>query len=113
MPTASRWKATDPAGRRRLDIIVGHNLPFLLWTALAGARNVWEGDMWACPTKAVVGWCPACGLTAAYSRLLAGGGVDSPMLVVVLAGFVANLAWSVRKAFSAGNSPTGRGIDDR
>jgi hypothetical protein len=95
----------------RRGIILGHNLPLLLWSAAAVARVFGPaGPGFPCPVKALLGWCPGCGLTDAYARFLSGRGIDNPWFAVVFAGFLGNLAWSLVKAgrVSPGGTKAGR-----
>ena len=91
--------SSDWARRKAFWVLVGYNFPLVLWTFWA-LFCVWVGDpgAWPCIVKFSLGWCPGCGLTREYSRLLSGNGTGSYWLAAVLAGFVANGAWSFLKA---------------
>jgi len=84
---------------RAWAILVGYNAPFVLWTAAAAVRAlIGGGSWWPCPVRALLGWCPACGLTGAYAALLGGRGVQSAWFLAVFVAFVANAGWSLVRA---------------
>ncbi|MGA2033616.1 MAG: hypothetical protein ABSG68_15285 [Thermoguttaceae bacterium] len=83
---------------RRWNILVGYNLPLLLWTAAALAGPNLGAAAWRCPVQALLGWCPACGLTGAYGRFLRGQSADSFWLLFILAGFAVNTIISIVRA---------------
>ena len=91
--------SSNRARRKAFQVVVGYNLPLALWTCWA-LFCAWLGSpvSWPCIVKSSLGWCPGCGLTREYGRLLSGNGTDSYWLVAILAGFVFNGAWSVLKA---------------
>lgn len=107
MPTATRSSTSRRA--RAAAVLAGYNLPFIAWTGAAVVRALGHGNIpWRCPVGALLGWCPACGLTHSYAALLRGEGLQNPWLGVVLVGFVVNLAWSLVKAgriLRAGGGP--------
>gem|GEM_PF-7047246 len=83
----------------RTEILLGHNLPFFLWTGVALFRCAApEVFKWPCPVRAVLHWCPGCGLTDSYAGFLAGRGWDHPLFPVVYAGFLLNFCWSLWNA---------------
>lgn len=93
----------DPR-RRALAIIVGHNLPWALFTGWALIRVVMPGGEGApslalsCPVDWVMGCCPGCGLTGAYATLLSGHAPHHPLLWPVLALFAFSALWSLYRA---------------
>ena len=105
--------------RLALRVLVIHNVPFAVWTAYAAYRAISSGGTgaggWPCPVQVVFHWCPSCGLTGAYARLLSspwtGGQVTGdqvtgdPMLFGVLALFLLNAGWSLRLARKASTTP--------
>ena len=97
MRKADHSSVTD---RRALRILIGYNLPWLLWTVWALFAFCFESSVWRCQVKALLGWCPGCGLTRSYAQLIAGRVPDHPLLPIVLLGFVFNFAYSVYKARS-------------
>jgi hypothetical protein len=84
--------------RRALAILVGHNLPWALFTGWALIRVIAPGSALACPIDSVLGWCPSCGLTGAYAALLSGQAPHHPLLWPVLALFAASALWSLHRA---------------
>jgi hypothetical protein len=99
MPTAVRSRSPEPAGPggRPWDLgrFLGWNLPFLLWTAWAGATAWvvpalgWGGGLGACLVRrAGAPWCPGCGLTTAYAGLLSEGRWPGWFPAAVIGGFV-------------------------
>ena len=81
--------------RQVLRVLIGHNLPVVLWTAYAILQATTGGfGMGGCPVHSVLGWCPGCGLTRAYSVFLETGSC-SPWLGFILMAFLLNAAWSV------------------
>ena len=99
MPRGTRWN--DRLRARRRSILIGYNLPWLLWTGFALLRpELGMLARWECPVRALIGWCPGCGLTRGYAEFLRGEGLSSPWLAVVLAGFVANAIWSIALAWN-------------
>jgi hypothetical protein len=116
-----RWKAIKPT---TLSVLLGHNLPFLLWTGWAGFLALTGlHPSWTCPIRGLLHFCPGCGLTGSYVELLSGsvlqgagpsgvalsgaalsgvapsGAAPPAFLFVVLGLFVLNSAWSVFIAF--------------
>ena len=97
MPTATRSSTSGAA--RAAAVLAGYNFPFIAWTGAAIVQALDLGGLpWRCPVEALLGWCPACGLTHSYAALLRGEGLQNLWLGAVLAGFVVNLAWSLVKA---------------
>ncbi len=100
MPTEIRSPADAQVGRPgRWQIVIGHNAPFAFWTAYALARPFTTGDrgLW-CPTHAVLGWCPTCGMTGEYTGLLYTGRMPSLWTILVLTAFVAIFGASIYRA---------------
>jgi hypothetical protein len=97
MPTVSLWR--NDSFRRAARVVAGYNLPFVIWTAgalvLAARSHV---GVVSCPVRSVLGWCPSCGLTRSYAAFLSGDGITGWWFGLILAGFVANLLWSLWKA---------------
>ncbi len=91
--------ATTPAAvrRRQLAVMAGYNLPFICWLGYALVRPwVAATGLW-CPTQAVLGWCPSCGLTSDFSAFLYAGRWPNPLTAAALVGFAAVAAWSLRR----------------
>ena len=88
VPSVQRWR-----------ILLGYNLPFLLWS-LSALQQAWTTVRLElpCPAHSLLGWCPACGLTRDYAALLRSEAPQPGMLYVVLAAFVLNSCWSLVKA---------------
>ena len=89
------------ATRRAWRIVLGFNLPWILWTAYAlwiGLAGTGAGVGMFCPVDSLVGICPACGLTGAYADLLTGQAAPSLRLTVILVAFVVNAIGSVVRA---------------
>ena len=99
MRTASASPADAPVTGSPRWVIFGANLPFALftgyavWIAMGGAR-VGGG----CLVEPVLGWCPGCGLTGDYARILTLSRPEGWYIWVILSGFAFNAAWSVRHA---------------
>ena len=88
MPTGTRSRA--------VDIFLGWNLPFFLWTAAAVFGVFFDATFTpACPIRSLLKACPGCGLTDAYVRFLKGQGVANAWFGFVFAGFIANFIFSV------------------
>ena len=86
------WKAIN---RKKASVLLGYNLPFVLWTGWAGLIAVTGySPAWHCPIKAIFHFCPSCGLTRQYAGLLTGH-PPSVYLLVILALFILNSTWSV------------------
>ena len=92
--------------RRALRLLVAYNAPLALWTAYALTRvvlgringaNIDPGG-WACPMHQVFSWCPGCGLTGDYVRLLRGELPHSWWFVMLFAALLINGLWSLRLA---------------
>ena len=89
--------------RRALAILIGWNLPWILFTAYALVVLAWSGPAgWSCPIDHVLGMCPGCGSTRAYADLLGGRAPGTWWIVPVLNGFAINAVWSVVKAARVG-----------
>ena len=91
MPTEIHSLADAPVRRPgRWQMVIGSNAPFALWTAYAVARPFTTGasGLW-CPTHAILGWCPTCGMTGEYSDLLYNGRVPGWWTIIIIAAFIA------------------------
>jgi hypothetical protein len=95
MPTALLCAAERR--RRAWAILAGYNLPFALWSGYALYRVFAPGAALGCPVRAVLGWCPSCGLTGEYATILSGHAPKHALIWVVLAGFAVNALVSVLK----------------
>jgi hypothetical protein len=97
MSTATRSSGSLVA--RRCQILLGYNLPFLLWTLYAATGAVISGvSLWLCPIHPIAGWCPGCGLTRQYIQLLRGDSLPTLWGGLVLATFVLNVGCSIVRA---------------
>lgn len=94
MPTATTSPAE--AGRPVWPVLLGYNAPFALWTAYALAKPLLAGvgGAW-CPTHALLGWCPTCGMTARYAELLYTGRLPDAWTCCILAVFLTTAGWSL------------------
>jgi len=85
--------------RKAADIILGYNLPFFLWSAIAAIKvfsnNNFHLD--CCIIHRISGWCPACGLTSSYANFLQGNGFKDTWFAVVFILFIANFFYSLLK----------------
>lgn len=99
MPTATRSAAPEAAAPAAWPVLLGYNAPFALWTAYALAKPALasRGLGLPCPTDAMLGWCPACGMTGTYAGLLHHGRLPDAWTGAVLLGFLATAAWSVHR----------------
>lgn len=81
---------------RALSILLGYNLPLILWTA-ATVYQAWTGRglPGACPVRALLHWCPSCGLTSAYALLFSEGRIADVKFLVIWAAMLFNLLWSI------------------
>ena len=94
--------------RLALRLVIVHNLPFAAWTTYAVYRAIISDGTgaggWACPVQEILHWCPSCGLTGDYARLLTSfwigrpGIGDNQWLQAILAGFLVNAGWSLHLA---------------
>ncbi|MDD4900165.1 MAG: DUF2752 domain-containing protein [Candidatus Omnitrophica bacterium] len=86
--------------RRSRDIILGYNLPFILWSIAAAAQVFFRHNLPLdfCPYNRFFGWCPACGLTASYAQFLKGQGFSNNWFAVIFLLFVGNFFFSILKA---------------
>lgn len=95
--------------RPALRLLIAHNLPFAAWTAYAAYRAIVSGGTgeggWPCPVHALLQWCPSCGLTGGYARLLSGQWESDPWLLSILALFLLNAGWSLFLARRASTTP--------
>ena len=102
----TNWHAS--LQRRAWHVVVGYNLPFVLWTIFAILRPAMPVRVWSCPVQGVLQFCPNCGLTGAYTQLLRGNGIHDFWLGIVLLGFAANGIWSVIKSAKLMNNAHGQ-----
>ncbi|MEX0702952.1 MAG: hypothetical protein WD069_12730 [Planctomycetales bacterium] len=99
--------------RRPVAILLGYNLPWLLWTLAALAIAAGSGGVpGPCLTARWLGWCPGCGLTREYAQFLRGEGLPGAWAGAILAGFVLNAAVSLWKAHRVAARGRG-GMEDR
>lgn len=93
--------------RLALRLVIVYNLPFAAWTTYATYRAIMSGGTgeggWPCPVQAILHWCPSCGLTGDYARLLTSVWVGQPdvenlWLIGILALFLINAGWSLHLA---------------
>ena len=85
---------------RSKRIFFANNTPFIVWTLYAVYRAlVPELLSWQCPVKAIFGFCPGCGLTSSYVRLIKGGGINSIWFLIIYTGFIINLIYSLIKIY--------------
>lgn len=84
-----------------LRIVIAYNTPFAAWTGYALYRAIWSGSAggWWCPMHHVFGWCPGCGLTGDYARLLQGQPAPNVWFWLIFTLFVLNGLWSVRQGW--------------
>lgn len=90
---------------RPLAILLGWNLPALLWLGYALAKPLLFGSapgggLW-CPTCALLGWCPACGTTGTLGRWLFDGAAPDLFTGLLMLGFAINAGWSLVRANQA------------
>jgi hypothetical protein len=99
MPTASRSPVkTHPTNAARW-VLISANLPLALFTAYAiwiAAGGPRPGS--GCFARPILGWCPGCGLTGDYARILTLNPPEGWYIWVILSAFVLNAAWSIQKA---------------
>ena len=83
---------------RALSLILGYNLPLLLWT-LSALYQAWMGHglFGVCPIRWLLHWCPGCGLTRDYVVLLTEGRIASIKFLVIWGALLLNGLWSVRR----------------
>jgi len=96
--------AVSPAAlrRRQVAMLLGYNLPVICWLGYALLRPwVAAGGLW-CPTHALLGWCPSCGLTTEFSAFLYAGRWPSPLAAAVLLGFAGLAGWSLHRCQQVG-----------
>lgn len=85
--------------RKVTDIILGFNLPFFLWSIIAGLMAFLNLSFSSfCLMHKSFGWCPACGLTRSYMSLLKGDGFTDAWFTLIFLLFVANFFWSIYRA---------------
>ena len=85
---------------KQINILIGYNLPFVFWTAAVFFMLFSKGtSLWQCPADKWLGFCPGCGLSHSYVRLLRGEGIDSIWFALVFALLIGNTIYSFYKAF--------------
>ena len=96
MPTAISSKGIDR--HRAWAVLVGYNLPAVLWLGYAFLRP-WLAPtgLW-CPMHSLLGWCPGCGTTTALSAWIHDGALPAWPTLLLVAGFGLNALWSLYRA---------------
>lgn len=85
--------------RRAAGVLLGSNLPLMLWTAYAAWIAVaGAGSGVGCLIHPALGWCPGCGLTGDYARILTLNQPEGWYIWVILSAFSFNALWSIQKA---------------
>jgi len=80
-------------------VLISANLPLALFTAYAiwvAAGGPRPGS--GCLVRPLLGWCPGCGLTGDYARILTLSPPDGWYIWIILSAFALNALWSVQKA---------------
>ncbi|MFW5784961.1 MAG: hypothetical protein ACOCW1_02140 [Chitinispirillaceae bacterium] len=94
-----RTETSSTVSRKLLNVVVGYNLPFLLWTAYAAQRAFGNGSaLWQCPVQKILGWCPGCGLTASYVHFIRTGFFQNAFFILIFSALLLNALFSFRKA---------------
>jgi len=78
-------------------MLLGYNLPLVLWT-LSALYTAWTGHglLGICPVRAILHWCPGCGLTRNYVVLLTEGRIADVKFLIVWGALLFNALWSIR-----------------
>jgi len=84
-----------------LHLVIAYNTPFVAWTGYALYRAFWSGSDggWSCPVHHLFNWCPGCGLTGDYARLLQGQPPAHVWFWLIFILFVVNALWSIRQGW--------------
>lgn len=99
MPTASRSPSNNTSTASPRWVLISANLPLALFTAYAiwvAAGGPRPGS--GCLVRPLLGWCPGCGLTGDYARILTLSPPDGWYIWIILSAFALNALWSVQKA---------------
>jgi hypothetical protein len=90
-----------------LDTILAYNFPFFIWSGFVFLEALLDKNIsiWTCPVQNMLGWCPGCGLTGSYLKLIKYGTIDNGWFMLVFTLFIFNFLWSMMKAVKIYNRP--------
>jgi len=83
-----------------LRILFNYNLPIILWLGAAGMAACGVVILKNCYVEQLLAWCPGCGLTHDLLSVLTGSSTEGVFIYFILAGFVCNFLYSLRRAWS-------------